>query len=98
MLGPTRHMLEGEELIRPNRFFATHGKWSGQAGRHRKRYIAIIPASRYNDPKPRNLSGLSQLARAQARVKSVNKVDNTRFRKEAHNYTEVEDQPQCHDM
>jgi ABC-type Zn uptake system ZnuABC Zn-binding protein ZnuA len=86
-------MLEGEELIRPNRFFATHGKWSGQAGRYHKRYIAIIPVSRYNDPKPRDLSGLSQLAKAQARVKSINKVYNARFRKEAHNYTEVDDQP-----
>jgi hypothetical protein len=39
-----------EELIRPSREYSTGGRWSGSEGRHRKHYVAMIPASRYNQP------------------------------------------------
>jgi hypothetical protein len=35
------------DFIRPSRLYATGGRWSGSEGRRKKRFIALIPLSRY---------------------------------------------------
>lgn len=37
------------DLIKPDKFVSCQGVWSGTEGRHKKHFVAMIPASRYQD-------------------------------------------------